>query len=223
MPIRINLLAEAQAVEASRRRDPVKLAILAGVLLVALTLVWSSFLQLKTMLAGSALTQMQADIQSRTKQFDRAMEAHKRVDDAQARLQALQRLAADRFLNGDLLDALQHTTVPGVALMRLRVQQSYLLAAGVPAQTNGSRVLPGKPPTVTEQIVLTLDARDSSANPGDAVNKFKEALAENRYFKTMLDETNGIRLTDLSAPQMGSDGKMFVLFTMQCRYNAHTR
>ena len=39
MPIRLNLLAEAQALEESRRRDPVKRAVWAGVFLV-LALAW---------------------------------------------------------------------------------------------------------------------------------------------------------------------------------------
>jgi hypothetical protein len=51
MPIRINLLAEAKAAEELRRHDPVKRVIFVGALAVALTLVWSSSLQLETMLA----------------------------------------------------------------------------------------------------------------------------------------------------------------------------
>ena len=50
MPIRINLLAEAKAAEELRRHDPVKRVIFVGALAVALTLVWSSSLQLQTML-----------------------------------------------------------------------------------------------------------------------------------------------------------------------------
>jgi len=42
MPIRLNLLAEAQAAEEARRRDPVKRAIWIGALLVSVVLVWSS-------------------------------------------------------------------------------------------------------------------------------------------------------------------------------------
>jgi len=38
MPIRINLLAESQALEEMRRRDPVKRAIWVGVLVVSLLL-----------------------------------------------------------------------------------------------------------------------------------------------------------------------------------------
>jgi len=52
MPIRLNLLAEAQAIEEMRRHNPVKRAIWVGALLVCLMLVWSSSLQLKAMMAS---------------------------------------------------------------------------------------------------------------------------------------------------------------------------
>ena len=55
MPIRINLLAEAQALEDLRRRDPVKRASWAGLLLVLLVLVWISSLQLKAMIARGGI------------------------------------------------------------------------------------------------------------------------------------------------------------------------
>ena len=35
---------------------------------------------------------------------------------------------------------------------------------------------------------MHLDARDFSANPGDQVNKFKEAIAKQAYFQAMLDQ-----------------------------------
>lgn len=43
MPIRLNLLAEAQAMEEMRRRDPVKRAIWVGSLLVAVALAWAGY------------------------------------------------------------------------------------------------------------------------------------------------------------------------------------
>ena len=223
MPIRINLLAEAQAAEDLRRRDPAKRALLLGALLVVLMLVWSSFLELRAMLADSALNTLQAQVQTRTNEFQRVIANQNKINQAQSQFVALQRLTDCRFLNGNLLDALQHTTVPGVALTLLRVEQNYFKVAATPPKTNGTRVLPGTPATITEHIVLVLHARDSSAHPGDAVNAFKSVIAANPYFKAMLQPTNGIRLTDLSAPQQGPDGKPFVLFTMECHFPDQTR
>ena len=218
MAIRINLLAEALAAEDLRRRDPAKRAIFIGALLVALTLVWSSSLMLKGMLAKKDLAQVQSEIQTRTNEYDRVQANTKKISDAQLKLDDLQKLSAARFLQGNLLNALQQTTVPGVQLIRLRVDQTYSYTEGTKSQTNRFGVVAGRPPTATERVVVTLDAKDSSANPGDQVNKFKDAVAAQSYFQARLDKTNGVRLTSLSPPQTGPDGKPYVLFTLECHY-----
>ncbi|MGA2028685.1 MAG: hypothetical protein ABSG87_01240 [Verrucomicrobiota bacterium] len=223
MPIHINLLAEAQAAEDLRRRNPVKRAIFAGSLLVALTLVWSSSIQLKTMLANSSLNAVESEIASQTNEYDHAVSSQKKVNEAKSKLSALQKLSASRFLQGNLLNALQQSTVDGVLLTRLHLEQSYFLTEGTAAQSSGDNPMPGRPATVTERILLLLDAQDSSANPGDQVNKFKDAIGNQSYFKTMLDPKNAIRLADLSAPQMGPDGRQFVLFTLECHFPEYTR
>jgi hypothetical protein len=121
------------------------------------------------------------------------------------------------------LNALQQATAPGVQLTRLQVNQAYFYTEGTKPQTNDFGVVPGRPPVVTEKVVVTLDAKDSSASPGDQVNKFNDAVARQPYFQTMLDKTNGLRLAGLSAPQTGSDGKPYVLFTLECRYPLQSR
>jgi len=223
MPIRINLLAEAQIAEDLRRRDPAKRVIFAGALLVALALVWSSSLMLKEMLAKNSLNQVQSDIQNRTNEYDRVLLSTKNITDAKSKLEDLQKLNAARFLQGSLLNALQQATVPGVQLTRLRVDQTYVYTEGTKSQTNRFGVVAGRPPIVTEMVVVTLDARDASANPGDQVNKFNDAVAQKSYFQAMLDKTNGVRLASLSAPQTGSDGKPYVSFTLECRYPPQSR
>jgi hypothetical protein len=76
---------------------------------------------------------------------------------------------------------------------------------------------------VTEEIVVTLDARDYSSSPGDQVNKFKDAISHQPYFQAELNKMNGVRLTNLSPPQVGPDGKPSVMFTLQCTYPKRTR
>src|ERR1035438_10746637 len=83
-----------------------------------------------------------------------------------------------RILQGNLPNALQQVSAVGVGLTRLRVDQDYFYAAGTPSQTNKNGVILGRPNTVTEKIVVWFDAQDFSANPGDQVNKFKEAVAD---------------------------------------------
>jgi hypothetical protein len=223
MPIRINLLAEAKAAEELRRHDPVKRVIFVGALAVALTLVWSSSLQLETMLAKKDVSDKQTEIGARTNEFQHVLTDQKKIADAKQKLNALKKMTNSRFLEGNLLNALQQVTVDGVRLMRLKVDQDYFPTAGTPSQTTKNGVITGRPSTVTEKIVVSLDARDSSANPGDQVNKFKEAVADQSYFKAMLNKTNGVQLVNLSAPQAGFDGKPCVLFTLKCNFPEYTR
>jgi hypothetical protein len=103
-----------------------------------------------------------------------------------------------------------------VQLMRLQENQTYLAVDPKGKDTN-------TPTTVTEKIVVTLEARDHSGNPGDQVNKFKNAISQQPYFQAELDQTNGVRLTNLSPPQVGPDAKPSVLFTLQCTYPNRTR
>jgi hypothetical protein len=223
MPIRINLLAEAQIAEDLRRRDPVKLAIYLGAFLIVLALVWSSSLQLEAMIAKKDLAQIQTEITTHTNDYQRVVASQIKIAGARKKLAALQQLTASRFLQGSLLNALQQVTVGGVQLTRIRVDQSYFNMEGTPDQTNNSHVTLGRPGTTTEKIHVALDARDSSANPGDQVNKFKDAVAGQSFFKTMLNKTNGVQLIGLSPPQNGSDGKPYVLFTLECTFPEQTR
>jgi hypothetical protein len=83
---------------------------------------------------------------------------------------------------------------------------------------NNFGTVAGQPGTSTERIVLTIDAKDFSPNPGDQVNRFKDSFFKQTFFKANL-ETNGIKLASApSAPQAGSDAKYFVLFTLECRF-----
>jgi hypothetical protein len=214
MPIRLNLLAEAQAAEELRRRDPIKRVIFGGVLVVVLMFVWWSWLQLRVMVANASLSQIEAQIQSHTNAYQVVLVGEKKITEAKENLAALQKLTKNRFLQGNLLNALQEATVPGVQLVRLRVDQAYQSSQGTGARTNA---------TITEKIVLSLDAEDCSSNPGDQVNKFKDAISDESYFETKLGSANAVRLINLSAPQVDPSGKASVLFSLQCAYPDHTR
>ena len=223
MPIRINLLAEAKAAEEMRRNDPVKRVIFIGTFLVVLMLVWSSSLQLESMMAKKEVSYLQTEIASNTNEFQRVQVDQKKINTAKEKLAALEKMTGSRFLQGNLLNALQQVSMDNVRLTRLRVDQDYFYTEGTQSVTNGDRVIPGRPGTATEKVVVWVDARDSGANPGDQVNRFKEAVAKQSYFKTMLNKTNGVQLTTLSAPQASPDGKSFVLFTLQCNFPEYTR
>jgi hypothetical protein len=223
MPININLLAEAQALEELRRRDPVKRAIWVGVALVVVLLAWSSSLQLKAIIARGELGRVTAQLTTRTNEFQQVLVNQRKLVEANRRLSLLQEMATNRMLHGTLLNALQQTTLDDVQLMRLKTDEAYIYNEEIKAKTNSNdHLIPGKPASVTERVVVTLEARDSGPNPGDQVNKFKQAISQSAYFQSVLGKTNEVRLANLSPPQT-IEGKTFVQFTLECRYPEKTR
>lgn len=226
MPIRLNLLAEAQALEEERRKDPVKRAILAGVLVVLLAGFWCGYLQMRVFFARSDLNSLQARWASIDKKYEAAVESQRKTMEAEERMAALHRMATNRFLWGDVLNAFQHTMVDvdGIQLARLRVEQAYTAIDGTPAKTNDSIIIPGKPPAAAERIVITVDGVDISSMAGSQVARFKEAIATNAFFQGRLQKTNGILLTALSAPQTDPARKtQFVTFSLQCNFPEKVR
>jgi len=207
MPIRLNLLAEAQANEEMRRRDPVKRAIWVTALLVACMLAWSSWLQLKAVLASSALSGIAVQVSLSTNAYQRVLDNQNKTADIERRLSALQQLVTNRFLYGTALNALQQTTVEDVRLVHFKGEQIYTATEPVKGKSN-----PDGPPvkeksaTATERIALTLEG-------------LVEAMSTNAYFRSALSRTNPIILKNISPPQVSpGDGKPSVVFTLECRY-----
>ena len=224
MPIRLNLLADAQAAEVARRRDPVKRELVAAVVLVCLLLIWSSSLQPRILLAKADLNRTQAAIDARTNEYRQVLDDQKKLVEMKEKLAALQRLSANRFLQATLLNALQHTLVDDVRLFHLGLEQNHSAAQAPRPRPLADHCGPATVPGATEHMLLTLDATDSSADPGDQVNKFRNALAGNPYFQERLDKTNSIILVNYSAPQMSRvTDKTSVLFRLQCQLQEKKR
>ena len=225
MPIRINLLAEAQAAEELRRRDPVKRAIIGGIVLVSAVLVWMGSLQVKIIADHTNLANLEARLSSRTNQFVQILNDKTNLDGITEKLGALNRMVTNRFLEASVLDAMQRATVPGIHIIRLRTDQTYDEIPAVKPTVVKGKSIPGKPGGAVEKIRVTLDAKDASENPGgDQINKFREILACTPYFQNQKISTNDIRLRNYSSPQLDNEtGKAYVLFSLECSYPDHVR
>jgi len=225
MPIQLNLLAEAQAEDELRRRDPVKRAIWLGSLLVVGMLIWSASLYLNSLMSRHGLSGVQTQLAMRTNDHQVVLSNQARFDDITRKLGSLHELASSRFLNGNLLNALQQVALDDVQLMRVKVDQAYVTAEEVKPKTNSEtgRITLGLPATVKESVVVTLEARDSSPVPGDQINKFREALSTNAYFQAVLSKTNAVRLSYRSPVTTVPNGRSYLLFTIECRYPDKTR
>jgi hypothetical protein len=218
MPIRINLLAETQAIEDQRRRDPVKRVILVGVVLVAGMLAWSSSLMVKGIVLKSDSTRMEGELNSRTNDYRQVLDNKRKLAEDYQKLAALNRLSTNRFLVGNFLDAFQQIAVDNVQLVRLKLDLNYTVVEEVKAakkEDGEDAPVAAKAGSSTEKISFALNARDNSITAGDAVNRFRDALATSPYFKSRLGDQNGVRLKSLSAPQTDTDGKPFILFALE--------
>ncbi len=183
-------MTDALAEQESRKRDPAKRAVYVGVLAVVVMLVWFSSILLEHMVAKSNLDRIQSEIQARTNEYNIALANLRTLHTAEDRLQALDKLSSARFLQGNLMNALQQLYVSNVSLMRIEISQRY-----------NSSGADAKVPGVIASTLLTLDSKDFSPNPGDQVNHYKDAIAQLDYFKTNLTTNDGVKLSNLSPPQ----------------------
>ena len=225
MPIRINLLAEDQAVEELRRRDPVKRAIWIGSSIVALVLCFSVWLQLKVSFAAREQANYDAQWSRLEKDFKRVTEDLQKTAEIEGKLVALHKLATNRFLWGTPLNSLQHAIIGNVQVTRLKAAQLYQITEEIKPREQDGRTIPGKPPASTEKIALTIVAKDFGSPPGLQVNQFKESIAAYPHFKEQLKRVDGVMLTELSAPQTdpSDPNRPYVQFTLSCVYPETTR
>lgn len=226
MPIRINLLAEAQAAEEERRRDPVKRGIFGSACLVSLVALWALTLQFKVIAVKLELNGLDSKWKGIEQDYKAAVAAQASSKEAESRLAALHRMTTNRFLWGNALNAFQQTlgAMDDVQVVHMKADQLYLANEGTPNRTNGTVVIPGKPATATERISMLLDARDVSSQPGKRVNEYKEAIGVVPFFKEHLTKTNGVMLMRRDAPTSSPDGRQtFVMFQLKCTFPDKTR
>ena len=226
MPIRINLLAEAHAAEEERRKDPVKRGIFVAACLVSLLALWAMTLQFQVITAKLELNGLDSKWKAIEQNYKEAVEDQRSGMEAEQKLAALHQMTTNRFLWGNALNAFQQTlgAMDDVQIVRMKAEQLYSMSEGTPNRTNGTTVIPGRPPIATEKISLLLDAMDVSPQPGRRVNQFKESIAAVPFFKDRLTKTNGVMLMSRSAPNNSPNGRQtFVMFQLKCSFPDKTR
>ncbi len=126
MPIRINLLAEQQAADEVRRKDPVKRVIWGAVIVVALFIAWIGILQVQT---ASGRSEVEA-YESRLKRIE---ETSKQVrsdrglaTDIERRIASVDAYSSNRFLWANALDAFQAVTTENIRIVEFNATQRYM-------------------------------------------------------------------------------------------------
>ena len=226
MPIRINLLAEAQAAEEMRRRDPVKRALWGASIVVVGVIAWSGSTQLKIVRARSALSSQESQWSSIESKYQVVSDNQKKAGEVERKLASLSRLSTNRFIWGNALNALQQTMVDQIVVTRIRTEQVFTAIEPVLPKQGAAGMIPGKPGAAVEKTVLQIEARDYGNPAEQNYNKFKAAIASFPYFQSRLPrKPEAVRLTSLSQPAAdpSEPGRSFITFTLECQFPEVTR
>lgn len=144
MPIRLNLLAEQQAAEEARRRDPVKRACWAGGLAVVLMLLWSGNLQLRLSNLRNELAGYEGQWKQQEPKFLEVSNNFRELGNLQKRLDALQIFVTNRFLWSLPLNGLQYCADDKVRIVSLAGSINFAEQKQVTVPTNIFVSLPPK-------------------------------------------------------------------------------
>jgi hypothetical protein len=136
MPIRINLLAEQQAIEEARRRDPVKRVAIAGGGLVLVMVLWIVSLHFEVAGARVELTRHEGRLVSVEENSKGARLNKAAISEMEGRVAHLERYSTNRFFSANLLDALQQIAVDDVRVVQLQTSHQYSTNAEFTFKTN---------------------------------------------------------------------------------------
>ncbi|MGP8198819.1 MAG: hypothetical protein ACLQU4_04880 [Limisphaerales bacterium] len=218
MPIRINLLAEAQAVAELRRKDPVKRGIWIGGFLVCVVLLWIAKLQLDISFEQHNYTKIEGLWKNKLATYTIVTNEQVRTGEVDRKLAALDLLSTNRFLWAPVLNALQQTMVDDVQVTRIRGEQALAREEGHDIGSGASRRrLPG---AMIEKVSLSIEAKD--LKPGEQnYTKYKENLCTFDFFAKRLGRRDGFVMDGVLGPltvDPVDPNKQFVTFTLAAHF-----
>jgi hypothetical protein len=188
MPIRINLLAEAQANEELRRKDPVKRSAWIAGFFVSLVLLWILKLQCDIWFDQKDLARINGRWTEIKSNYAAVTNNVLKTAEIDQKLAALDELETNRFLWAPVLNALQKTVINDVQVLHIKGQQIYAKEdARQIGNSAGSKTVPA---SMTEKISLFIDAKDCNAGQ-ENYTKYKEALCESEFFVKSLGRRDG--------------------------------
>jgi hypothetical protein len=218
MPIRINLLAEAQAAAEMRRKDPVKRGIWIGGFLVCVVVLWIAKLQLDITFENHDYNTVATEWKSRMTTYSTVTNEQARTADVERKLTALDYLSTNRFLWAPILNALQKTMVDNVQVTKLIGAQTYTREDDHQVgQGTFRRIVPG---SVTEKVSLSIEAKDYKPSE-QTYTKYKESLCTDDFFAKRLQRRDGFVMDGILG-QLTVDpvdpNKQFVTFTLATHF-----
>lgn len=217
MPIRINLLAEEQAAEEMRRKNPVKLGIWVGGFIVFVVGLWILKLQFAIQFSQSDYAQVEQSWKSSLKDYSAVTNNTAKIAEVNVKLSALETYSTNRFYWASVLNSLQQSMIKDIQVVKLIGTQKY---AHEDQKITGSgttkRITPA---SSTESVSISIDGKDF--NPAaQNYDRFKESLCNSEFFVKGLGRRDGFLLETVSTPTADpSDAsRQFVTFKLICRY-----
>jgi hypothetical protein len=199
MPIRINLMAEAQALEEARRHNPVKQGIWIAGFFVALTGLWIAKLGLDIYFKDNELSTLNKTWDFNETNYHDATNQLALTAAANTKIAALDHLQTNRFLWGNALDALQRTVVDQVVVTHIAGLQTFehekntSIGSGATLKTIlGSANL--------EKVRLSIVGKDYSPS-GEGYRNYEDALNHHEYFAKMMGGREGFTIEGAPGPQ----------------------
>jgi hypothetical protein len=218
MPIKINLMAEAQVAEDMRRRDPVKRAIWIGSFLIILVGLWIAKVQLDIFFENSHLKDIETTWNSKKDKYSSITNNQAKTGEINRKLLALQNLSTNRFLWGNVLNALQQTVVDQVQVTRVVGLQTFTQEEGATVGSGATKKI--LPPDTREKITLTIDGKDLNPN-ANTYAMYKNKLSNFEFFLKALGRRDGFvmegMLSSLTSDPMDSNS-VFQSFTLAARF-----
>jgi hypothetical protein len=218
MSIRINLLAEGQSAEETRRKNPVKLAIWISSFLVTVVVLYIVKLQLDIMFSKKTYVAIEQSWKENNDKYKAVTNNIAKTAELDRKLAALDRLATNRFYWAPVLNALQQTIIGNIQVIRVTGEQKYnneeprMIGAGATKVT-----VPG---AMVEKDSLYIDAKDFDPNAQN-YDKFKETLSGFDSFVKLLGPRNAFILDGtLSAPSVDptDPARQFVVFRLASHF-----
>ncbi len=226
MPIKLNLLAEAQSAEEMRRKDPVRYAIYCAAAVVMIVVLWIGMNQMLISGKTKELTGLTSSWERMKPQYNLVQSNFAYLNDLHQQLNQLTNYVTNRFLWANVLNALQQCVTnvsTNVQFTRFRTDHNFQVTPPSIIVKEGKKIV--VPGTTIEKIKFLIEAKDFGKEEEDNVVRLREAIAEFPFFKERLDRARGVRLESLS-PRMSdpeNPERSYVVFTIECQFPDKTR
>jgi type IV pilus assembly protein PilM len=216
----LNLLAEQVEAAEWRRRDPVRRAIwLVGAAMLAMGL-WAGWLMWQLQQTEESVRESNEQIRVLQESPGQPLLDMRMASDLEARIAALATHGIQRFLIGNVLNALQFMRVPQIQLYRLEIDRVTVRTEPTKRRARRGQEIeePVQKAKVTEHFVVRIHGK----NYGDErqIEQLFQQLRTNEQFRGWLDRNHPPVLTEMMERQVDPSNPRqgFARFGIECRF-----